>query len=219
MFSSLNTHIHRASHYRGGADQMWYWWNLLLRRFPRARLPFRNRIVRLRHKPTGWNLQIRLGTTDWYVVNEILEEGEYEFVRQWNPESFRTIVDLGANIGLSTKLLADMSPAAIIKVVEPAARNLDVLRLNLTANAVSHRVFIIHSFAACSPGFAALDLSCGEWGIQDDACWQRRICSSTLSSGYSATGTSVRKCRSNKMRRRRSGERNLFIVCSMDSED
>lgn len=166
MFCSLRTHLQHASHYRTAADRLWYWWNLVLRRFPTIRLPFRNQAVVITHKPSGWEFQIRLGSTDWYVANEIIELREYEFVRKWTPETFDTIVDLGANIGLSARFFAEMSPRAVIKVVEPAHENLEALTVNLAATQVIGRVFITHGFVGGQSGRASLDRSCGEWAIK-----------------------------------------------------
>jgi FkbM family methyltransferase len=166
MFSSVDDHVRRASHYGKRRDQMWYWWNLVLRRFPHIPLPFRKRIVALSHQPRGWEFYVRIGATDWYVANEIIEEGEYELARKWNAETFHTILDLGANIGLSAKFFAEMSAKAIIKAVEPDDENLDLLGRNIMEDGINRRVFTIRGFVGRESGVAGLDSSSGEWGIK-----------------------------------------------------
>ncbi|PYI93057.1 MAG: hypothetical protein DME97_07045 [Verrucomicrobia bacterium] len=166
MFSSLDEHVRRASQYPKRRDRLWYWWNLVLRRFPHAPLPFRKRIVALTHHRTGWMFSVRMGATDWYVANEIIEEGEYDRVKEWNPQAFDSVIDLGANIGLSVKLFADLSPNAVIKAIEPDDNNLAVLTVNLAESRIEDRVVVIRGFVGAESGTAGIDSSSGEWGIK-----------------------------------------------------
>jgi FkbM family methyltransferase len=166
MLEGLHRHITRGFHYSSAFQVACYWWNIVLRRFPRLWLPFRNAVVDLKHRGRDIKFSVRLGATDWYVANEIFEADEYGAVREWDPHGFATIVDLGANIGLSVLVWAALSPNALVAAVEPDAGNLALLRRNIDASAVSERVVIIPSFVAATSGYAAADRCGGEWAIK-----------------------------------------------------
>lgn len=129
-------------------------------------MPLMNKTVNLTHRPSGLNFFLRLGTTDWYVANELFEEYEYATVKTWNPEDFRNIIDLGANIGLSIILWGRLSPKAHIKAVEPDPLNISMLRRNLNSPELIARCSIIAAFAGSKSGSATLDRSAGEWGVR-----------------------------------------------------
>lgn len=76
---------------------------------------------------------LRLGTSDWLVLKEIFVDGEYQELAKLDPRSIRTILDLGANIGLSVRLWQKMFPGAHIIAVEPDAGNMAVCRANANA--------------------------------------------------------------------------------------
>lgn len=71
---------------------------------------------------------------DAFIHSEVFEQQCYRLLLQRAPE---TILDLGANIGLSTVFLARLYPAARIACVEPIADNLRLLRHNLELNGIS----------------------------------------------------------------------------------
>jgi FkbM family methyltransferase len=60
-----------------------------------------------------------------------------------------TVVDVGAHIGVYTTLAAQrVGPAGRVIAVEPDARNVEILRQNLTANGVEERVEILEVAAS-----------------------------------------------------------------------
>ena len=74
-----------------------------------------------------YNVHLRLRTSDIAVFLEALVDSQY----QWEyPVCPRTIVDVGANIGLSTILYANKYPKARILAVEPEPSNFEMLKKN-----------------------------------------------------------------------------------------
>lgn len=73
---------------------------------------------------------IRLGTTDASVLKQVLVEKHYAFRLQFSP---KTIIDAGANIGLSAVFFANRFPDATILAVEPEESNFQLLLRNIAA--------------------------------------------------------------------------------------
>lgn len=140
-----------------------YSWGL--RRFPRAALPFRSRVCRVRVRGLDHDLALRLGTSDGDVVEEIFGAGEYRGVIDSLPASPRTIVDLGANIGVSLSYWHQHFPAARLIAVEPDEANFRLCEFNAALGGYARR---LTAFRACVAGTArqvTLERSGGAWGI------------------------------------------------------
>lgn len=73
-------------------------------------------------------VSLRLGTSDILAYEQVLAEREYDFDLPGSP---RTIVDAGANIGLTSIFFANKFPDAKIVAVEPEASNFAVLTRNV----------------------------------------------------------------------------------------
>ena len=84
----------------------------------------------LKVRPRGWDrpVFIRAHTSDFFVYREIFELNIYQSAL---PAQVRTIIDAGANIGLTSLFFARQYPSARIIAIEPAAENLRVFRRNL----------------------------------------------------------------------------------------
>jgi FkbM family methyltransferase len=74
---------------------------------------------------------------DAFIHSEVFEHDYYRLPLSRPPA---TILDLGANIGLSTIYLARLFPGARLACVEPVPGNLQVLRRNLTLNGIDAEV-------------------------------------------------------------------------------
>src|SRR4051794_32597716 len=61
----------------------------------------------------GPPLTVRLASSDWYVLEEIFLNGEYEQVAK-DLRDLRNIVDLGANVGMSVRFWQTLYPKAKI---------------------------------------------------------------------------------------------------------
>jgi FkbM family methyltransferase len=77
------------------------------------------------------------GGADAFIHSEVFEHQYYRLPLQRSPA---TILDLGANIGLSAIYLARVFPNARLACVEPMSDNLRVLVANLKINAIQAEV-------------------------------------------------------------------------------
>jgi FkbM family methyltransferase len=75
-------------------------------------------------------VHVRRGTSDVDLVQTVLRDEEYRLPRLRDGFAPRTILDLGANIGLTTLYYAALFPEARIWSVEPSPANLPLLRQN-----------------------------------------------------------------------------------------
>src|SRR5690606_28093744 len=75
----------------------------------------------------GRPLWIRRGTSDFAVLKQAVE-----FRRDFVPRGFvpRTVLDLGANVGITPSVFAARWPSARIVAVEPEERNFELLLKN-----------------------------------------------------------------------------------------
>jgi FkbM family methyltransferase len=97
------------------------------------------RRVRVRLGNRCLDVCLRNNGSDVQVLATVLKGGEYDVPGlPWR--DLRTIVDAGANIGISTILLARRAPNARILAVEPERSNVAVLRRNVASNALPVKV-------------------------------------------------------------------------------
>jgi FkbM family methyltransferase len=85
----------------------------------------------------GSKVWLRLGTTDVLVFRELFLAKEYDEpldeLKIDKPELVRHVVDLGANIGLASRLLFERFPNASFTCVEPESGNFKTLVRNLAS--------------------------------------------------------------------------------------
>jgi FkbM family methyltransferase len=83
---------------------------------------------KLKIRPSDFRaeIQLRLGTTDTDVYKEVIA-GEYDFDLPFEP---KTILDAGANVGITSVWFANRYPAAKIYAVEAERSNFEALVLN-----------------------------------------------------------------------------------------
>ena len=142
-----------------GLEVLWY---LLDELAARAGLQAVERSYRLRN---GATVFLRQGTTDCKVFDEVFVDRIYEpFVAAGGGSS--VLVDLGANVGLSTLFLDRRIGFDHVVAVEPDYENLRALRRNLEDN-LSVPCESIQAFAGGERGFAKVhDAGYGEWGLR-----------------------------------------------------
>jgi FkbM family methyltransferase len=110
----------------------------------------------------GPSVRLRSHTTDISVLKELLVGDSYDPLPA--AADVDTVVDLGANVGLSFRWLRARYPGARFVCVEPEPGNLEVLKANVRAvdpNAIIH--------AACIGGRereVSLTTTSGEWGFR-----------------------------------------------------
>src|SRR5438445_4405923 len=111
----------------------------------------------------GARLALRTYSGDLFVFHEIFVTSCYSIPERLR-RTTRSIVDLGANIGLATLFYARMFPHATFACVEPASLNVDLLKRNLAS--LAGRVVIIDGAVRDRAGFADFDNSGWSWGGQ-----------------------------------------------------
>src|ERR1700730_13048715 len=102
------------------------------------------------------SVALRGGTTDPKVFGEIFVERAYEPCVAALPDHLGrvTLIDLGANIGLSVLFLVRALNVGEVIAVEPDPDNFRQLSENLRRAAVANRATAIRAIAGAEPGFA-----------------------------------------------------------------
>jgi FkbM family methyltransferase len=137
----------------------------LLRRMPYARM-IRRCSPWLVH-PRGFSspLLLRPMTTDWLVLQQYLI-GEMDPALVLPLKSARTIVDLGANFGLTLALWLERAPIARIIAVEPDRENLLMCRRNIGLRDAETRVNLYEAFIGGCRRMAMINREGGAWGYR-----------------------------------------------------
>ena len=115
----------------------------------------------------GITVTLRKGTTDFKVFDEVFVECAYAPCVARLPANLGqvTLIDLGANIGLSAQFLSLALNVAEIIAVEPAPDNFRVLAENLRRAGLANRSIALRAFAGAELGCAELhDSGNGAWG-------------------------------------------------------
>ena len=117
----------------------------------------------------GLSIGLRRGTTDSKVFDEIFIERAYQTCVEALPAPLGrvTVIDLGANIGLSALYLARVLEVDKIIAVEPDPENFKQLSENLRTSGLASRCTAVRAFAGADHGFAELqDSGNGAWGMR-----------------------------------------------------
>ncbi len=137
---------------------------------PRGRRLLGQRTITLRLRGDFYALHLRLGTTDFQLVEEIFEHGEYAPAAAFTlPDASKgggVVLDLGANIGLATRYFDRRHPSAHFIAVEPDFDNLRLLEINCRHLFDAGRLQTFHGFVAARDGYAAIDRTGGAWAIR-----------------------------------------------------
>lgn len=97
------------------------------------------RTLSLRLGPHRLELSLRQNPGDLWTLYEVFGQESYLIPVEDLP-SVRTVVDLGAHIGLSTLYLSRLFPQARFLCVEPNPSSLPFLKCNLEQNGVAHKI-------------------------------------------------------------------------------
>jgi FkbM family methyltransferase len=159
----INRQLARLRYHPHLRDRVLAIYDRFLRRSFGKFLPGRGRVAGICVSGVDSLLFVRLGTTDWLVLEEIFGKGEYAPLAQMGLHEVRRIVDLGGNIGLSVRLWQRMFPGAVVLVVEPDPANVEMIRRNCPPDS---QVRIVRACVAAVAGKVHLDRSRGEWGIR-----------------------------------------------------
>ena len=115
------------------------------------------------------SVALRRATTDFKVFDEIFVEQAYAPSIAGLPANLGpvTLIDLGANIGLSALYFTRKLDVAEIIAVEPDPDNFRLLSENLRRAGLANRSTAIRAFAGAERGFAELcDSGNGAWGMR-----------------------------------------------------
>jgi FkbM family methyltransferase len=147
-----------------------------------AMQPEKHQIVLGANRRDVW---LRPGTGDWFIFHEIFTNKCYRIPESILPQA-RTIVDLGANIGLTTLFLSQFFPDARYVCVEPNPLNAAILRRNVAF--LGNRVTILECAIADYCGDISFSESDWSWGshIQPDAGGGSRVACSTVDNVFHA---------------------------------
>lgn len=110
-------------------------------------------VVHATYRSKRIKIPLRCNGVDCSILSEIFLDGMYDVER----DDVRTILDLGANIGLSTLYLSIRHPGAAIASVEPMTANVKMLRQTIALNALDARV--VAAAIGTHDGIAELALS------------------------------------------------------------
>ena len=119
----------------------------------------------IRLKGISGAITVRSSTSDFCVVRDVLENGEYAYVAQWALPPDAMIVDLGSNIGIASVYFATLCPRCRVVCVEPDAANFELLRQNTRGLAEAGRMETVQGFVSATDGEAGIDRSDDAWGI------------------------------------------------------
>lgn len=152
--------------YAGWCDWGTALYSRLLVRLPQAPLPWRNAVASVRVVGVAEPLYVRLGTSDWFVVEELFLHGEYAPLLERQPAGVRTVVDLGANVGYSLRLWEEVFPDCALIAVEPDVHNLEMCRRNAARSLARKRLCLVQACVAGRPREVYLDRSAGAWAFK-----------------------------------------------------
>jgi len=160
----IGRHWRNRKIYRRIGDWIWSLYNRALNRPTGRILPGRGKVRLVHVTSLELPVYIRLGATDWLVLEELFLHNVYGCVLRTVSEA-RHIIDLGANIGLSVRLWQKHYPNAQIVAVEPDDGNFAVCQMNVEAGENPKRVLMLKTCASGSSRPVVLNRTGGEWGF------------------------------------------------------
>jgi FkbM family methyltransferase len=108
-------------------------------------------------------INLRLPGADVYTYEQIFMDEEYKFNTQQHP---KTIIDAGANIGLTAIYFTNKYPNAKIIAIEPEKSNFDLLTKNIASypNITAIQAAVWHK----NEKINLVDPGLGEWGFMTE---------------------------------------------------
>jgi FkbM family methyltransferase len=130
----------------------------------RAGVSKRPYLLEMKRRDVTFPFYLRVPSFDFLVFEQIFLRQEYRFDVKTSP---RTIVDAGANIGLSSIYFSNRFPRSKIIAIEPEEGNFELLRRNTKPydNIVAVRGALWHE----NKSIHLVDPSQGEWGFMTQA--------------------------------------------------
>jgi FkbM family methyltransferase len=94
--------------------------------------------------PYEGEVSLRPATNDLFTFDEVFVSNVYGPISAYVSNA-RTVIDLGANIGLTSLYFLHHHPNCRILAIEPDVRNCGLLRENLSQHSVAGRVRVMHA--------------------------------------------------------------------------
>ncbi len=125
-----------------------------------AKITGKRRVVRFRHRLLRHPFYLRVPSADNFVFKQILMRREYDIAFAG---AVRTVIDAGANIGLSSAFFASRYPDAKIIALEPEPGNFAMLQKNAApyGNIIAERAALWRE----ETELRLSDPGRGEWGF------------------------------------------------------
>ena len=166
VLSTMRRILQERADYGNARSWLLNLYSRIIRRFSHLPFPGRGRVIAISVANTSKPVAVRLGTSDIFVANEIFSRMEYGSVVQRLP-AMETVVDLGANIGLSMRYWRHQYPSAFIIGVEPDRANARLCRLNARLrNDGAGKTYVIRACAGESSRIVALNRSDDAWAFR-----------------------------------------------------
>jgi FkbM family methyltransferase len=121
----------------------------------------KQREVEIHVRGSNEPLFLRRTTSDFQIFMMLFEQGEYDEVAKLSLPASPTVFDLGGNVGLATRRLSMLFPAARFLSVEPDSENRRLLTKNNQFLIDAGRLTVVGGFVAPADGVATIDRSDG----------------------------------------------------------
>lgn len=165
---TFNRHRKTLSHFPRWRDRALYVYGRILRRYSWP-MPGRHSAFPVHFGEERHPFYLRLGSTDWLVLEEIFQNDEYAFI-QGSISSATRIVDLGANVGFSLRYWKTLFPQAKIIAMEPDPENCHLCEENIRAAGMQGQVALLQAGVGDSRRQIQLvDSGEGEWAYKTEA--------------------------------------------------
>lgn len=129
----------------------------LLTTFPNLPLPGRRKAFRIRLRHYPGDFFVRPGSSDRWILSEILMRGEYADAVSRVQKPVGHILDLGTNAGFSVRYWRFHFPDAHIATAEPDAANCAVATMNIAAGKSPEKTWLCQAFIAAEEGEACIE--------------------------------------------------------------
>ena len=165
FIETLTRHCRTLGRFPRLRDRAFYVYGRILRRISWP-LPGRRTAIQVQLLGQPAPFHLRLGSTDWLVLEEIFQKDEYTFVREEVKEAC-WIVDLGANVGYSLRYWQNLFPKARMVAMEPEPGNCLICLRNLCTAGLQSQVKLLQAgVGARRDHMRLVDFGDGEWAYR-----------------------------------------------------
>jgi FkbM family methyltransferase len=154
-------------------DKALYVYGRILRRVSWP-LPGRNAVAQVQLRGHLAPFHLRLGSTDWLVLEEIFFKDEYAFVQEFTKEA-NWILDLGSNVGYSLRYWQTLFPDAHMVAMEPDPKNYSLCARNICSAGLDKQIKLLQAGVGARLGQMNLvDSGYGEWAYRTEVIGEKK---------------------------------------------